>query len=366
MKRGTRVRSILAAVICISLILTILCSMSATAASREELMQAVEEAELLDEFYYQPASFKKLEEAKEAAKPFMDEGYGTQEELDKAYFALMDAIVGLKSKVDKNALDSCIITVGFLDENRFQPDGWNAMVETFGKAKAIAYSEESTQSQVDLAFQNLILSISRLVQKDGTVYEPDLDDDSVADKTVLNAMLYNASLLDPKAFTEFSWEIFSGTLVLAQEIADDTRAKKADVVDIQKELILAQADLERDYNYGIHKEENAEFPLKMVQTAPDTKPSIPVAPENPSEPTENTSSATESTTSEEPMEEPSNSTVESSSASTPVTSDEDTLSPKPSETNGGFPVLPVVLAVVGVVVVAAVVLVIIKIKGKNA
>ena len=146
---------------------------------KSKLASAIEMAEAvkaLDSYKdYTDESKKVFEEALEVAKEVMDDPDATQDEVDDAAAALVDATNGLtaeqppveEEKVDKSALadaidkaNAYINAPGY--EDKYTEDSRDYLLKVYNKSKAVYEDENATQEEVDAAAAALEKAVNDL------------------------------------------------------------------------------------------------------------------------------------------------------------------------------------------------------------
>ena len=109
------------------------------------------------------------------AQEVLADGNAMQDEVDSAYEALMEAMMNLRMKPNKDILNDLIEQVEGMDLSGYTADSVNALQNALAAAQAISTNEKATQDEVDAAVENLAAAKAALVKEDtneGTVELP--------------------------------------------------------------------------------------------------------------------------------------------------------------------------------------------------
>ena len=184
---------------------------------KTQLNALIAEVEALDESDYTVATWAALEEKLEAAKAVADDA--TQDVIDAAYDALLEAKGALVERGDKTALDALIAEVEALDESDYTVATWAALEEKLEAAKAVA--DDATQDVIDAAYDALFEAKNALVER--------------GDKAELNALIAEVEALNQDEYTSTTWAVLGEKLEAAKAVADDATQ---DVIDAAYDALL--------------------------------------------------------------------------------------------------------------------------------
>ena len=179
-------------------------------ADKTALEALLEEASKLTEGKYTAASWEKLENAKEAAQAVLENADATPQEVEEAYDALLDALVGLELiPVDKSNLKVAIDLAKPIvaEADRYVATTIEGLSELLSEAEALYADEEATQEKVDEMAQRLLSASSQARLK--------------ANKTALKEAVEQAEGIDLSQYTEASAKVFSAALAKANGILAD-------------------------------------------------------------------------------------------------------------------------------------------------
>ena len=170
-------------------------------ADKTALEALLEEASKLTEGKYTAASWEKLKNAKEAAQVVLENADATPQEVEEAYDALLDALVGLELiPVDKSNLKVAINLAKPIvaEADRYVATTIEGLSELLSEAEALYADEEATQEKVDEMAQRLLSASSQARLK--------------ANKTALKEAVEQAEGIDLSQYTEASAKVFSAAL----------------------------------------------------------------------------------------------------------------------------------------------------------
>ena len=142
------------------------------AGDKTDLEMALELAEMIDLDKYVDAGQQAFLDAKAAAEEVMADGDAMQADIDSAWQALTDAIVNLRLKADKSALEDLLNSVAGLDLSQYTEESVQVFRTAYAAANAVMANialTEDDQHTVDNAVQALAKAKDGLVAKeDGT------------------------------------------------------------------------------------------------------------------------------------------------------------------------------------------------------
>lgn len=111
---------------------------------------------------YTPATGEAFKAALDAAREVLADGNATQEQVDKAYKNLRNAIFGLRLIPNKDKLEDLINKVENMDLSMYTAKTANAVRTALRDAKAVFEDENATQAEVDGAVKRLQASVDGL------------------------------------------------------------------------------------------------------------------------------------------------------------------------------------------------------------
>ena len=203
---------------------------------RAGLEQAIETAKMLDEADFTPQSWAVLEDALAEAIAVFEDPDATQEEVDDAMEALLDAIdelVLIEGVVDRRALAAAIVDANTKVEDEYTPESWAVFAAALTAAMDVYDDPEATQIQVDAALQALLDAIEELVPVSIII----------VDRTALAAAITAAEARVQANYTEASWATFAAALEAARTMYDNPDATQAQVDGARQALIDAMEAL---------------------------------------------------------------------------------------------------------------------------
>uniref|UniRef100_UPI002590EA1F family 20 glycosylhydrolase n=3 Tax=Thomasclavelia cocleata TaxID=69824 RepID=UPI002590EA1F len=157
---------------------------------KAELQDLVDSTADLVEGNYTEESWSALQEALTNANTVLNNENAMQEEVDGAYDNLQAAINGLEEAevVDKSLLEAMVNKVLGLEEDKYIPSTWQAMLPELEAAQEVLGNEKATQAEVDEACDALTRAYLNLRLKPNK----DLLADLINKTNGLNAASYTA------------------------------------------------------------------------------------------------------------------------------------------------------------------------------
>ncbi|MBS7426501.1 LPXTG cell wall anchor domain-containing protein, partial [Virgibacillus sp. 19R1-5] len=189
---------------------------------KSKLEFAVKQADTKDKSKYMEDSWEAFVQALDIAKKILDDEEATQNAVDETFKALTKAMDQLEEKVDKSALEEVIEEAGTKRETNYTETSWKHFVQALEEAENVLANEESTQNEVDKAFETLIRAMEQLEEK--------------ADKSALEKVVEEAEAKKEANYTEDSWKSFSLMLEEAKNILEDKGATQGEVDKAVKNL----------------------------------------------------------------------------------------------------------------------------------
>lgn len=136
------------------------------AANKTTLAAKINEAELLNEDDYTPATWANFEIALARAQSVNSDATATQAEIDGATSALTRAIAALQHKTvsaDKSQLTVSISDAEKLSADDYTTASWNDLQTALNAARTVRDNPSATQSDVQTAYNNLQTAVDNLV-----------------------------------------------------------------------------------------------------------------------------------------------------------------------------------------------------------
>ena len=128
---------------------------------------------------YTDGSWASFQKALSDAKAVLDNPNATQEEVDKAVQALVDAIAGLAKAespaVDKSRLQRLYDSIRDRENDGFTAASWQTFDQARQNAKAVLDQPDATQEAVDSAYNRLLKAIVQLQKVDNGAEQKDKD-----------------------------------------------------------------------------------------------------------------------------------------------------------------------------------------------
>ena len=179
-----------------------------------------------------PAVQEKFQKAFDKANEVNEDPAATQDAINEAWSALMDALHYLEFEPgDKTRLDDLIALAETLDENDYTSDTWAALQTALDEAIKTSNDDNAVQNDVDKACQALYDALMHLA---GT-----------ADRTALDTALAKAEGIEENldAYLDDGKQEFIGALNAARDIDRDATQEEVDAA--AKALTEAMANLRK-------------------------------------------------------------------------------------------------------------------------
>lgn len=143
--------------------------------NKEKLQKLVNEAKKYEDTIdkYTPNTAEIFTKVLNDARVILENEDATQEEVDAAYDALLQAIFGLRFIPDKSKLEELLGEAEKIDINRYTEKTASVFSAAFERAKEVLQDENATETDIRLAEKNLQTAIAKLEEKtnDSTVKE---------------------------------------------------------------------------------------------------------------------------------------------------------------------------------------------------
>ncbi|WP_288060313.1 FIVAR domain-containing protein [Thomasclavelia cocleata] len=199
---------------------------------KAELQDLVDSTADLVEGNYTEESWSALQEALTNANTVLNNENAMQEEVDGAYDNLQAAINGLEEVevVDKSLLEAMVNKVLGLEEDKYIPSTWQAMLPELEAAQEVLGNEKATQAEVDEACDALTRAYLNLRLK--------------PNKDLLQSLINKANGLNSASYTAKTWAVVENEVIKAQAVLEDPEASEAEVKAAHAALTKALEGLE--------------------------------------------------------------------------------------------------------------------------
>jgi beta-glucosidase len=194
------------------------------------LETAIEIAEDFVAYANKYAGSDALAAAVEAGKAVLADASSTQEEVDAAAYAILDALAALSEEADVESLESLIDAAKDLLDGNYTSDSIDNLQQAIDAAEAVLNDPNSTDADIAAAYNNIIDAIINLELK--------------ANKAALKAMIAKAEavLANESAYVEGTVDGLAEELAAAKEVYDNDDAVQSTVNAAVKSLTLKVAD----------------------------------------------------------------------------------------------------------------------------
>lgn len=202
---------------------------------KSELDENIAAAEQKENTGYTTSSWADFQEALNDAKTITVDREATQQDIDDALQALIDADAALTQIGDKEALNTLIseIEEENLVEEKYTTTSWNALQDALAAAKEVKDSDDVDQDDVDQAKTDLQEARTNLTER------------AELDLTALTEVITQAEKLQEAEYTAESWAVFTEALTEAKAIVENKDAVQADVDSAKSKLEQAIEGLEK-------------------------------------------------------------------------------------------------------------------------
>lgn len=161
---------------------------------KQDLMKVMALAEdiVIRKDDYIPSTYEMFEKAYEAAGVTAADENALQDEIDKAWKGLLEAMAGLRLNPDKSALEELVNQAETIDLSLYTKESQERFGKAFDQASKVLESKEATQEEVDESVEALQASIKGLekaAEKTASAGEQTLDkqETNSADKANVNS-----------------------------------------------------------------------------------------------------------------------------------------------------------------------------------
>ena len=196
---------------------------------KNELVVVIENASILNKDSYTPLTVETLNIAYNNAVAVYKDLNATNIDVTNALNALQDAINGLVTKANKDALNAKIEEIEAVALGGYTPATVSALQTKLTEAKTMKIDENASQDEVDEMIMALDSLKEALVEK--------------ADKEELTALVNNVKELDLTGYTKESKQTLNAALALAEEALANEDLSQKQVDDLLAELQKAKSEL---------------------------------------------------------------------------------------------------------------------------
>ena len=196
---------------------------------KAELIKLVDIINALNKNKYTPSTWATLQVELEKANKVIADENAMEEEVVKAYENLNKAFEGLKLAADKSKLQSLVTELEAKDTSKYTAGSVNKFNIELANAKSILGNEESTQEQINEAYNNLIRAYLELRL--------------IPDKSKLEELINKVKEIDLSKYTEASAKNVKIALAKAEEVIKDEEANDSVVANVLSNLEKAVDNL---------------------------------------------------------------------------------------------------------------------------
>lgn len=186
---------------------------------RQHLEAAVQAAETILETSgdYEAESLEQLQTALEAGKKLLEEDSASQTEVNEAAAALIDAIVRVARDADLVSLESLLLAVESLAEEKYTAETYAALMEAVKEARTVLENPDREESDLAAAYTGLAKAIRELEMK--------------GNKAALETVITRAEeiLAEASRYTPASIQGLEAALEAAKAVNDNENAVQKDV-----------------------------------------------------------------------------------------------------------------------------------------
>ena len=165
------------------------------------------------------------------AKDVYNDSNATQEQVDDAGTRLAYIMHFLDfKKGDKEALQKLVTTIDGLDENKYTPTTWQAMLPAYEKAKEVLADENAMQDEITETQEALVRAY--------------IDLRLIPNKDLLNDLIKQAESLKRENYSEASLNLLQNTINSAREVLANENATEEQVSEAQTTLSKVLTSME--------------------------------------------------------------------------------------------------------------------------
>ena len=198
-------------------------------ADKSALSQQVDLALTLQQADYTADSWAVFAGALQQAQAVLADTAATQETVDAACEALVQAMAALVKSADKTALGQLIEQAKKLNQADYTASTWTLFAQALQNAQTVLADGNATQAQINSAYTELERAMTQLAKP--------------ADKTALNQLIEQAKALKEADYTADSWKVFTDALQAAVSAAADANLSQTQVDAAYHALNQAMASL---------------------------------------------------------------------------------------------------------------------------
>ena len=206
-----------------------------TPADKEPLKKLMADVESLEYKEYTQETWDVFASAYIDAVAVLDENYATQQEVDNAKTALLQAKNSLvkRPQINKEALKKLFDSVPKLNDAAYTFETWHVVAEAHLMAESVLLDDGVTQEEVDESCAELQAAIDGLVEAVLINREP------------LEKLMAEVELLNYVEYTPETWDVVTELYLEAGEILieEDVTQKKID--SVYEALLKAKSDLKK-------------------------------------------------------------------------------------------------------------------------
>ncbi len=203
-------------------------------ADKTALKEAIAKAEALNGSDYTSATWA-------AVKDDID---AVQEDADSAAEALTDAIAALVKRADKTALKEAIAKAEALNGSDYTSATWAAVKDALDRAKAVNDDIDAVQEDADSAAEALTDAIAALVKR--------------GDSTKLSELISSAEALNKEDYTDETWNNLEKAVADAKAAAGNADSLQEEIDNAYDALMKAIEELQKNVNKDALEEEIAK------------------------------------------------------------------------------------------------------------
>lgn len=196
---------------------------------KTELNFLIESSKTLVKDKYTNESWSKLQLVLEEAIKVSADGNAMQEDVDKAYDNLKNAIESLELKPNKTKLESLVKDINKLEKDKYIVSTWNSMEKILEVARAVLSNEAATQNEINTAYENLIKAFLELRLK--------------PDKSILEDIINKVNTMDLTIYTDKSVKVLTDLVKKVEEALVDENISQEGINKLSKDVNIAISNL---------------------------------------------------------------------------------------------------------------------------